>query len=117
MATAIAVGAIPAGQRALVRSTFDLAGDFAQAEATGSRRDFVQQLTRVDLLVLEDFGMKKLGPSAAEDLLEISSGVTKPARRSSRRIDRRKTGASFLATSPRPRRFWTASSRTPPSCR
>ena len=26
-----------------------------------TRRDFVQQLTRVDLLVLEDFGMKKLG--------------------------------------------------------
>ena len=56
--------------RALVRSTLDLAADFAQAEATGARRDFVQQLTRVDLLVLEDFGMKKLGASAAEDLLE-----------------------------------------------
>jgi DNA replication protein DnaC len=62
-ATAIAVGAIRAGHRALVRSTFDLAADFAQAEATGSRLDFVQQLTRVDLLVLEDFGMKKLGTS------------------------------------------------------
>ena len=36
--------------------------DFAEAEATGQRRDLVQQLTRVDLLVLEDFGMKKLGP-------------------------------------------------------
>jgi DNA replication protein DnaC len=69
--TALAVGAIRTGRRALVRSTFDLAADFAQAEATGARRDFVQQLTRVDLLVLEDFGMKKLGASAAEDLLEI----------------------------------------------
>jgi len=54
-----------------VRSTFDLAADFAQADATGARRDFVQQLTRVDLLVLEDFGMKKLGSNAAEDLLEV----------------------------------------------
>jgi DNA replication protein DnaC len=71
VATAIAIGSIRAGRRALVRSTFDLAADFAQAEATGARRDLVQQLTRVDLLVLEDFGMKKLGPSAAEDLLEI----------------------------------------------
>ena len=53
MATAIAVGAIQAGRRALIRSTFDLAADFAQAEATGARRDFVQQLTRVDLLVVE----------------------------------------------------------------
>ena len=36
------------------------AGDAAEvavwADATGARRDFVQQLTRVDLLVLEDFG-------------------------------------------------------------
>ena len=65
--TALSVGAIRAGRRALVRSAFDLAADFAQAEATGARRDFVQQLTRVDLLVLEDFGMKKLGASAVED--------------------------------------------------
>jgi len=33
------------------KSWFDLAADFAQAEATGARRDFVQQLARVDLLV------------------------------------------------------------------
>ena len=72
IATAIAVGAIRAGRRALVRSTFDLAADFAEADATGERRDLVQQLTRVDLLVLEDFGMKKLGSSnAAEDILEF----------------------------------------------
>jgi hypothetical protein len=38
-----------AGRRALVRSTFDLAADFAQADVTGARRDFVQPLTRVDL--------------------------------------------------------------------
>jgi len=49
--TALVVGAIRAGRRALVRSTFDLAADFAQAEATGARRYFVQQLKRVDLLV------------------------------------------------------------------
>ena len=71
VATAIAIGAIRAGQRALVRSTFDLVADFAEADATGTRRDLVKQLTRVDLLVLEDFGMKKLGSAAAEDLLEV----------------------------------------------
>jgi DNA replication protein DnaC len=71
IATAIATGAIRGGRRALVRSTFDLAADFAEAEATGERRDLVQQLTRVDLLVLEDFGMKKLASNAAEDLLEV----------------------------------------------
>lgn len=59
-----------AGHRALVRSVFGLVQDFAEAEATGERRTLVQQLTRVDLLILEDFGLKKLGPSA-EDLLEV----------------------------------------------
>ena len=92
--TALAVGAIRAGRRALVRSTFDLAADFAQAEATGARRDFVQQLTRVDLLVLEDFGMKKLGASAAEDLLEI--------------FVRRHEAGSTLITTNRPTQDWGA---------
>jgi hypothetical protein len=35
-----------------------------------ARLDFVKQLTHVDPLVLEDFGMKKLA-TAAEHLLEI----------------------------------------------
>ena len=92
IATAIAVGAIRAGRRALVRSTFDLAADFAEAEATGARRDLVQQLTRVDLLVLEDFGMKKLGANAAEDLLEV--------------FVRRHEAASTLITTNRPTQDW-----------
>lgn len=92
VATAIAIGAIRAGRRARVRSTFDLAADFAQAEATGARRDLVQQLTRVDLLVLEDFGMKKLGANAAEDLLEI--------------FVRRHEAASTLITTNRPTQDW-----------
>jgi DNA replication protein DnaC len=58
-AVAIAVGAIRAGYHAFVRSTFDLAQDFAEADAAGQRRELVQRLTRVDLLVLEDFGMKR----------------------------------------------------------
>jgi DNA replication protein DnaC len=92
MATALAVGAIRAGHRALVRSTFDLAADFAEADATGTRRTLVQQLTRVDLLVLEDFGMKKLGAAAAEDLLEV--------------FVRRHETASTLITTNRPTQDW-----------
>jgi DNA replication protein DnaC len=91
-ATAIAVGAIRAGHRALVRSVFDLVQDFAEAEATGERRALVQQLTRVDLLVLEDFGMKKLGPSAAEDLLEV--------------FVRRHEAGSTVITTNRPTQDW-----------
>jgi DNA replication protein DnaC len=92
VATALAVGAIRAGHRALIRSTFDLAADFAQADATGTRRELVQHLTRVDLLVLEDFGMKKLGGTAAEDLLEV--------------FVRRHETASTLITTNRPTQDW-----------
>lgn len=92
MATAIAVGAIRAGRRVLIRSTCDLVADFAEADATGARRDLVQHLTRVDLLVLEDFGMKKLGSTAAEDLLEV--------------FVRRHEAASTLITTNRPTQDW-----------
>jgi DNA replication protein DnaC len=91
-AVAIAVGAIRAGYHARVRNTFDLAADFLEAEAAGQRRELVDKLTRVDLLVLEDFGMKKLGPSAAEDMLEI--------------FVRRHETASTLITTNRPTEDW-----------
>jgi len=89
---AIAIGAIRAGFRALIRSSFDLAQDFMEAEATGERRTLVQQLTRVDLLAIEDFGMRKLGPTAAEDLLEV--------------FVRRHEKASTLITTNRPTEDW-----------
>ena len=53
---------------------------------------FVQKLTKVDLLVLEDFGMKRLKPSAAEDLLEI--------------FIRRHEKGSTLITTNRPTEDW-----------
>ena len=71
IATALTVAAIQAGHTALYRSAFDLAQDMAEAEATGTRKDLVNSLCRVDLLVLEDLGMKRLPPTAAEDLREI----------------------------------------------
>lgn len=90
--TAMTIGAIRAGYRACVRTVFDLVHDFAEAEATGERRDFVQKLSRVDLLVLEDFGMKTLPPHAAEDLLEI--------------FVRRHEKASTIVTTNRPTEDW-----------
>jgi len=90
--TAIAVGAIQAGYRVRIRSSFDLAQDFAEADAAGERRALVEQLTAVDLLALEDFGMRKLGPAAAEDLLEL--------------FIRRHEKASTLITTNRPTEDW-----------
>jgi hypothetical protein len=71
MVTAIAIGAIRAGYRVLVKSVFTLANDFVDAEAANSRREFVEQLSTVDVLILEDFGMKTLRAAAAEDLLDV----------------------------------------------
>jgi len=92
IATAIAIGAIRAGYRVLVRSAFDLSQDFLEAEALGERKALVQRLTKIDLLVIEDFGMKRLGPTAAEDLLEV--------------FVRRHEKASTMVTTNRPTQDW-----------
>jgi len=92
LATALAVGAIRAGYRALTRSVFDLVQDFAEAEATAERKALVQTLTKVDLLILEDFGMKKLGLNAAEQILEI--------------VVRRHERGSIVITTNRPTEDW-----------
>ena len=69
--TAIAICAIRAGYRVLIRNIFALADELLEAEATSQRRQLVLQLSTVDLLILEDFGMKTLRATAAEDLLDI----------------------------------------------
>jgi DNA replication protein DnaC len=94
IATAIAIGAIRAGYRVLMRSAFDLSQDFLEAEALRERKPLVQRLTKIDLLVIEDFGMKRLGPTAAEDLLEV--------------FVRRHEKTSTVVTTNRPTQDWGA---------
>jgi len=55
-------------------------------------RELVKKLCRVELLVLEDLGMKRLGPLAAEDLLEV--------------FVRRHEVASTIVTTNRPTEDW-----------
>jgi DNA replication protein DnaC len=71
IAISLACAAIEAGYTVFYRSAFDLVQDFAEATATDSRKQLVQQLMRSDLLVIEDLGMRQLPASAAEDLLEV----------------------------------------------
>jgi len=92
IAAALTVSAIHAGYTALYRSTFDLAQDMAEAEATGTRKTLVDSLCKVDLLILEDLGMKRLPPTAAEDLLEI--------------VVRRYEKGSIIMTTNRPLEDW-----------
>jgi DNA replication protein DnaC len=94
IATAIVIGAMRAGYLVLMLSAFDLSQDFLEAEALRERKQLVQRLTKIDLLVIEDFGMKRLGPTAAEDLLEV--------------FVRRHEKASTVVTTNRPTQDWGA---------
>ena len=67
----LALGAIHDGHTVHYRSAFDLAEDLSEAAALGTRRELIHKLTRVGLVVIEDLGMRRLPPTAAEDLLEI----------------------------------------------
>ncbi len=43
----------------------------AEAVIDGTRKEFMESVATVPLLIVDDFGMRKLPATAAEDLLEI----------------------------------------------
>jgi DNA replication protein DnaC len=92
LAQAIGQAAIQQGYRVLYRETHVLLDDLAEAVADGARKEFMDELTTVPLLIIDDFGMRKLPMTAAEDLLEI--------------VMRRYERASTLLTSNRPVEDW-----------
>jgi DNA replication protein DnaC len=92
LAQAIGQAAILQGYRVLYRETHVLLDELADAVADGTRKQFMETLTTVPLLIIDDFGMRKLPLTAAEDLLEI--------------VMRRYERASTLLTSNRPVEDW-----------
>ena len=76
----------------LYRETHVLLDELADAVAEGTRKQYMETLTTVPLLIIDDFGMRKLPHTAAEDLLEI--------------VMRRYERASTLLTSNRPVEDW-----------
>jgi DNA replication protein DnaC len=92
LAQAIGQAAILQGYRVLYRETHVLLDDLADALADGTRKEFMESLATVPLLIIDDFGMRKLPLTAAEDLLEI--------------IMRRYERVSTLLTSNRPVEDW-----------
>jgi DNA replication protein DnaC len=92
LAQAIGLAAIQQGYRVLYRETHLLLDDLAEAVADGTRKKFMESVATVPLLIIDDFGMRKLPLTAAEDLLEI--------------IMRRYERASTLLTSNRPVEDW-----------
>src|SRR5438105_14272298 len=92
LAQAIGQAAIQQGYRVLYRETHVLLDDLAEAIADGTRREYIESVSTVPLLIIDDFGMRKLPQTAAEDLLEI--------------IMRRYERFSTLLTSNRPVEDW-----------
>jgi DNA replication protein DnaC len=71
LAQAIGQAAIQQGYRVLYRETHTLINDIADAALDGMRKEHMELLSTVPLLVIDDLGMRKLPATAAEDLLEI----------------------------------------------
>ena len=88
LAQAIGQAAIQQGYKVLYRETHVLLDELAEAVAEGTRREYMDSISTVPLLILDDLGMRKLPHTAAEDLLEI--------------VMRRYERASTLLTSNRP---------------
>jgi DNA replication protein DnaC len=92
LAQAIGHSAIQQGCKVLYRETHVLLDELADAIADGTRKEYMDSVATVPLLIVDDFGMRKLPHTAAEDLLEI--------------IMRRYERFSTLLTSNRPVEDW-----------
>src|SRR5678809_751674 len=66
LARAIGQATIQQGYRVLYRETHVLLDELAEAVVDGTRREFMETLTTVPLLIIDDLGMRKLPLTAAE---------------------------------------------------
>ena len=92
LAQAIGQAAILQGHKVLYRQTHILLEEVTEATIEGKRKQYMESISGVALLIIDDFGMRKLPQTAAEDLLEI--------------VMRRYERASTLLTSNRPVDDW-----------
>lgn len=89
---AIGRAVILQGWEVVYREAHVLLEEIVDATLDGTRKDFLARMQKVPLLILDDFGMRKLPASASEDLLEI--------------VMRRYERTSTLLTSNRPVDDW-----------
>jgi DNA replication protein DnaC len=92
LAQAIGHAVIQQGYRVMYREAHILLEELADATLDGNRKEHMELLATVPLLIIDDLGMRKLPVVAAEELLEI--------------IMRRYERASTLITSNRPVQDW-----------
>src|SRR3954467_2999004 len=92
LAQAIGQAAIQQNYKVIYRETHVLLDELADAVLDGTRKPYMESVAAVPLLIIDDFGMRRLPHTAAEDLLEI--------------VMRRYERASTLLTSNRPVEDW-----------
>lgn len=92
IAQAIGHAVIQQGYCVLYREAHHLLEELADATLDGKRKEHIELLSTVPLLIIDDLGMRKLPVTAAEELLEI--------------VMRRYERASTLITSNRPVEDW-----------
>jgi DNA replication protein DnaC len=92
LAQAIGHAAIQQCYKVIYRETHVLLEELADAVLDGTRKQYMETIATVPLLIIDDFGMRRLPQTAAEDLLEI--------------VMRRYERASTLLTSNRPVEDW-----------
>ena len=71
LAIALGIAAIHNGYAVLHKSAFDLVAEMAEAETVRARKDYLADLVKVNLLIIDELGMKKMPPNTADDLLEV----------------------------------------------
>lgn len=89
---AIGHSVILQGWSVAYREAHILLEELADATLDGARKDYMNAMAKVPLLIIDDLGMRKLPHTAAEDLLEL--------------IMRRYERASTILTSNRPVEDW-----------
>ncbi len=92
LAQAIGQVVIAQGYRVIYREAHILLEEIAEAALDGNRKQHMELLATVPLLIIDDLGMRKLGPTAGAELLEI--------------VMRRYERVSTLLTSNRPVEDW-----------
>lgn len=92
LAQGIGQAVILQGHKVMYRETHILLEELADATLDGTRKQYMEAVSEAALLIIDDFGMRKLPQTAAEDLLEI--------------VMRRYERASTLLTSNRPVEDW-----------
>jgi DNA replication protein DnaC len=92
LAQAVGFAVIQQGFRVLYREAHVLLEELADAQLAGERKLYIERVSTVPLLIIDDLGMRKLPATAAEDLLEI--------------VMRRYERTSTILTSNRPVEDW-----------